>query len=557
MNRSSSHQRLSRKRSCTSIQVIVAALVSIAVALLITAFHLTQQLAHRTPPRALQSPNTIYNSQDSSPLVTSQSNKSPYAPWPKLAYDPAATPGVLRANGAYAANRIYCMVPFVWRKDFYDISKYATIRCCCTTPNSQSDLFHQSWKRGEGDATRSTSSPTASSTWRGGSLETSSLAISRPTGHTGIIPLAPSRITWFLSTWLELGMAVRTIKRENPKSGECWMPRSFVYLGSRRSPQWSNNPTAGIYGKKCGGLGSTWLITIKIVLNGFARSTSEFCFPDSLCSLQYDQFLLTNTAFSDTFFFPENLQYYVQVRLDQWCHSLRISKNCTETWNLVSYSFSYPQDFKGWNAKTQHHYFGHHLYHRNIIAGPCACWSHKTMMAIAEVYRNMPKGYEGNERGRCEDRAGATEEVSTAKCLKNELGITPEEAIDNDHRDFIMLDPYENHLGWNRTAQGEWWFWKVSSFVHTPTWCHHQKKDSLITKSSILHLAKGKEKERGQLEECCAHRPIAFHKYKFPGQHRQLEAQFYGPEENSDIKKMKNIEKIYIDKVRKAMGIKN
>lgn len=68
----------------------------------------------------------------------------------------------------------------------------------------------------------------------------------------------------------------------------------------------------------------------------------------------------------------------------------------------------------------------------------------------------MPKGYAGNERGRCEDRAGATEEVSTAKCLKNELGIEPEEAVDDQHRDFIMLDPYENHLDWNRTKQGEW-----------------------------------------------------------------------------------------------------
>lgn len=59
------------------------------------------------------------------------------------------------------------------------------------------------------------------------------------------------------------------------------------------------------------------------------------------------------------------------------------------------------------------------------------------------------------------------------------------------------------------------------------------------------------------MEECCAHRPIAFHKYKFPGQHRQLEAQFYGPDGNSDIKKMKDREKRYIEKVRKAMGVKS
>jgi hypothetical protein len=196
----------------------------------------------------------------------------------------------------------------------------------------------------------------------------------------------------------------------------------------------------------------------------------------------------------DTFFFPENLQYYVQ-------------------------------DYKKWNAKTEHHYFGHHLFHREIIAGPCACWSRKTLGDIAQVYRDMPKGYAGNERNKCEDRAGATEEVSTSKCLKFELGVYPEDTLDDHHRDYIMLDPFENHLEWNRTKQGEWWFWN------------------------------GKEKERGQMEECCAHRPIAFHKYKFSGQHRQLEEQFYGQDGNKDIKKMKDREVRYIEKVRRAMGI--
>ena len=197
----------------------------------------------------------------------------------------------------------------------------------------------------------------------------------------------------------------------------------------------------------------------------------------------------------DTYFFPENLQYFVK-------------------------------DVQRWDdAATGQHYFGHLLYHRNIIAGPCACWSRKTLRDIAEVYRRMPKGYPGDERNRCEDRAGATEEVSTSKCLKNELGVSPQEAIDDDHRDYIMLDPYENHLTWNRTKQGEWWFWK------------------------------NKEKERGQLEECCAHRPIAIHKYKFPQDHRRLEQEFYGAEDNKDRKRMKPINKAYVDKVRKAMNI--
>jgi hypothetical protein len=57
------------------------------------------------------------------------------------------------------------------------------------------------------------------------------------------------------------------------------------------------------------------------------------------------------------------------------------------------------------------------------------------------------------------------------------------------------------------------------------------------------------------MEECCAHRPIAFHKYKFPGEHRRLEQEFYGPIGNSDYKRMKPINRRYVDKVRKAMKI--
>ena len=216
----------------------------------------------------------------------------------------------------------------------------------------------------------------------------------------------------------------------------------------------------------------------------------------------------------DTFLFPENLQYYVQ-------------------------------DYKKWNARDEHHYFGHMLYHLleeerffflkklfgygtyhgPIIAGSSACWSHKTLTSLAEVFRTMPKGSHGVERNKCEDRAGEEYELTTAKCLQQELNIEQEDAVDDNHRDFMMVDNYENHLDWNRTKQGEWWFWN------------------------------GKEKERGQMEECCAHRPVAIHSYKFPGEHRRLEAEFYGLESNAYYKKLKPINKRYVDKVRKAMGI--
>mmetsp|Transcript_28324 Transcript_28324/g.58023 ORF Transcript_28324/g.58023 Transcript_28324/m.58023 type:complete len:444 (-) Transcript_28324:237-1568(-) len=200
----------------------------------------------------------------------------------------------------------------------------------------------------------------------------------------------------------------------------------------------------------------------------------------------------------DTFFFPENLKYFVR-------------------------------DYKQWDPYNEHHYFGHYLGHRAnrpaMIAGACACWSRKTLKGIAQVYRNMPKGYMGPERGVCEDRSHATEEVSTSLCLNDGLGVTAEAARDGDLREFVMLDPYHNQLTWNRTEQGEWWYWK------------------------------GKPKNAGQMDECCAVRPIAIHKYKYSSQMEKLEQQFYGPRDNPNIRKLSDRSRRYVTKVRRAMGI--
>ena len=106
------HRKRGRRPGCTicSIQLLVCALISVAIALLLTAFHLTQQLAHKRPP-------------PSSGIIKSRITQSPYDPWPAIPQvaSPDRTPGVLRSSGKYAHNRVYCMVPFVWRKDFYDI----------------------------------------------------------------------------------------------------------------------------------------------------------------------------------------------------------------------------------------------------------------------------------------------------------------------------------------------------------------------------------------------------------------------------------------------------
>jgi hypothetical protein len=91
----------------------------------------------------------------------------------------------------------------------------------------------------------------------------------------------------------------------------------------------------------------------------------------------------------DTFFFPDNLKYFVR-------------------------------DEKNWDPYNEYHYFGHWMSHRRagrepMIVGATVCWSWKTLNDIAEVYRKMPKGHTGGERGKCEDRAHDTEEVTTSE----------------------------------------------------------------------------------------------------------------------------------------------
>lgn len=174
----------------------------------------------------------------------------------------------------------------------------------------------------------------------------------------------------------------------------------------------------------------------------------------------------------DTFFFPENLQYYVR-------------------------------DYNNWDSANEHHYFGALLAHKpgrpSMIAGANACWSRKTMEGIAQVYRDMPKGYTGVERNKCEDRPRASEEISTSLCLKVGLNVEAEPARDDALREYVMVDPYHNHLNWNRTEQGEWWFWA------------------------------NKPKNAPMLEECCAIRPMAFHKYKQKELIMGIDERFYGP----------------------------
>ncbi|KAL7460337.1 hypothetical protein ACHAXS_000796 [Conticribra weissflogii] len=221
--------------------------------------------------------------------------------------------------------------------------------------------------------------------------------------------------------------------------------------------------------------------------------------------------------------FPENVIFINMTRSWNDCHEtdkygVEFKKVCRHIWEKMWRSWVYVDehhsDRADWFCKVDYDTF---FFPENL--------KYYTLKGIAQVYRDMPKGYLGPERGVCEDRSHATEEVSTSLCLKEGLGVTAEAARDGDLREFVMLDPYHNQLTWNRTEQGEWWYWR------------------------------GKPKNAGQMEDCCAVRPIAIHKYKHSSQMEELEQQFYGPRDNPSIKRLNDISRRYVTKVRKAMRI--
>lgn len=55
--------------------------------------------------------------------------------------------------------------------------------------------------------------------------------------------------------------------------------------------------------------------------------------------------------------------------------------------------------------------------------------------------------------------------------------------------------------------------------------------------------------------DCCARRPMGIHKYKDKHRIQSLDDQFYGPDNNNELKKLKKPAREYAEKVRKEMGI--
>ena len=78
---------------------------------------------------------------------------------------------------------------------------------------------------------------------------------------------------------------------------------------------------------------------------------------------------------------------------------------------------------------------------------------------------------------------------------------------------------------------------------------------SSLTSLSFRWFWKGKPKNAGQMEDCCAIRPVGIHKYKQSILIEQLDKQFYGPADGKDLKRLNARTRRYADKVRRAMGI--
>jgi len=177
---------------------------------------------------------------------------------------------------------------------------------------------------------------------------------------------------------------------------------------------------------------------------------------------------------SDSYLFPENVRKYVEE--NHWS----------------------PDD---------HHYFGHKLRHTEdwrqppIIAGSAVFFSRATVKGAAAIFREFKYEEQNTLARKCMDAYTSAEESLTAVCLKQHLGIDAEHTLDDMGNELIAVSPIEDSLLWNRTEQGEWWYWK------------NKPRTDLKT---------GRE-----IHNCCGDFPIAFHGYKDPLWFYKLEDELY------------------------------
>jgi len=182
---------------------------------------------------------------------------------------------------------------------------------------------------------------------------------------------------------------------------------------------------------------------------------------------------------ADSYLFPENMKHYVIKR--------------------------------GWSPDDQH-YFGHILKHRArdivpIIAGAAVFFSRATFKAAANIFRRFDAVVEPwNDvtlRGhlKCQDAYTDQEEIVTAVCLKEHMRVDAYPLLDEMGQELVTIGEIEDVLLWNRTEQGEWWYWKNKPRKHPKT---------------------GKD-----MHQCCGDLPVAFHGYRDPQWFFKLENELY------------------------------
>ena len=158
-------------------------------------------------------------------------------------------------------------------------------------------------------------------------------------------------------------------------------------------------------------------------------------------------------------------------------------------------------------SPDEQHYFGHTLRHnedRNlppIVAGSAVFFSRATAKGAAAIFREFKHEEDNTSVRRCMDSYTPAEETLTALCLKQHLGIDATHALDDFGNELIAISPIEDTLLWNRTEQGEWWYWK------------NKPKTDPRTGREIHH--------------CCGDVPIAFHGYKDPLWFYKIEDDLY------------------------------
>lgn len=124
-----------------------------------------------------------------------------------------------------------------------------------------------------------------------------------------------------------------------------------------------------------------------------------------------------------------------------------------------------------------------------------------TLKSLAGVLKEFKDGETRSNAKDCNDAYTSEEEVITAVCLNKNFGIEAQTTLDEAGKELIAVAEPEDSLLWNRTEQGEWWYWQNKPKVHPET-------------GIIIH-------------QCCGDRPIAFHGYKDPQWFYLLENQFY------------------------------